>query len=150
MNGKLSAIAIIGATGLCSLALLSARPVSAQGQTSTWDGVYTAQQAKKGEADYAQNCASCHGNQLEGGEMAPPLTGAAFTANWNGESLGTLEERIHISMPANNPGSLDRQVVADVVAYMLEMNKFPAGKTPLAANPDMVKDLKFVVEKPTK
>src|SRR5215217_817670 len=74
--------------------------------TDVWSGVYSEAQAKRGEAEYADKCASCHAPDLTGIDQAPPLTGADFTANWNDLSLHDLFERIRISMPADKPGSL--------------------------------------------
>ena len=56
---------------------------------SVWDGVYTADQAKRGETAYLQACAGCHGTGLEGGDMTPPLVGGAFTSNWNDLTVGS-------------------------------------------------------------
>src|SRR5437879_7706810 len=66
---------------------------------SVWDGVYTEEQAKRGEEVYQKECAACHGDMLTGGESAPPLTGGAFQANWNGLSLSDLFDRIRKTMP---------------------------------------------------
>jgi mono/diheme cytochrome c family protein len=54
---------------------------------SVWEGVYSDDQAKRGEALYRQKCASCHGDKLTGGESAPPLAGGQFLSNWNGLAL---------------------------------------------------------------
>ena len=110
---------------------------------SVWDGVYTAEQAKRGESLYAQHCSSCHGSTFEGGEMAPPLAGGAFNANWNGLSLGDLAERIRISMPQNSPGSLSRQQYVDILATMLGGGEFPQGKTELPREVDALKQITF-------
>ncbi len=110
---------------------------------SVWDGVYTAEQSKRGEPLYAQHCSSCHGTMLEGGEMAPPLAGGAFNANWNGLSLGDLSERIRISMPQNSPGSLSRQQYADILAVMLGAGEFPRGKSELPREVDALKQIAF-------
>jgi mono/diheme cytochrome c family protein len=110
---------------------------------SVWDGVYTAEQSKRGEPLYAQHCSSCHGSMLEGGEMAPPLAGGAFSANWNGLSLGDLSERIRISMPQNSPGSLSRQQYADILAVMLGAGEFPRGKTELPREVEALKQIAF-------
>ncbi len=110
---------------------------------SVWDGVYTAEQSKRGEPLYAQYCSSCHGTMLEGGEMAPPLAGGAFNANWNGLSLGDLFERTRISMPQNNPGSLSRQQYVDILAVMLSVGEFPQGKTELPRELDVLKQIVF-------
>jgi mono/diheme cytochrome c family protein len=129
--------------GICTIATLGA-----QTSRSVWDGVYTVEQAKRGEPLYAQHCGSCHGTTLEGGEMAPPLAGGAFNANWNGLSIGDLVDRIRISMPQNNPGSLSRQQCADIVAFMLGAGSFPAGASELPRELEAMKQIKFEASKP--
>ena len=114
---------------------------------SVWDGVFTAEQARRGEPLYAQQCSSCHGTTLEGGEMAPPLAGGSFTANWNGLSLGDLVERIRVSMPQNRPNSLSRQQYVDIVAVMLAAGEFPPGTIEL---PREVEALKQITLEPMK
>ena len=115
---------------------------------SVWDGVYTEEQAKRGEEVYKKECAACHGAELTGGESAPPLTGGAFQANWNGLTLGDLFDRIRKTMPQAKPGSLTRQQDSDVLAFMLSMNKFPAGKTELYRQSEMLKEIRFETKKP--
>jgi len=122
--------------------------VAAQGAKTQWDGVYTADQAKRGEGLYSQYCASCHGPDLTGGEMAPGLTGGEFQSNWNDLSLGELFERMRISMPQNAPGSLSRQQDADILAYMLFKGNFPAGQTELPTQTEVLSTIKFVSAKP--
>ncbi len=120
----------------------------ADGSRSVWDGVYTAEQAKRGAPLYTQYCASCHGPSLEGGEMSPALVGLDFTSNWNGLTLGDLFERMRVSMPQNDPGSLSRQQNADILACVLSSNKFPAGTTELALKTEVLKEIRFVAFKP--
>jgi len=115
---------------------------------SVWDGVYTDDQAKRGEAVYHKECAACHGELLTGGESSPPLTGGSFQANWNGLTLGDLFDRIRKTMPLTSPGRLTRQQGADVLAFMLSMNKFPAGKTELYRQSEMLKEIRFESKKP--
>ena len=115
---------------------------------SVWDGVYTEEQAKRGEAVYKKECSACHGDLLTGGESAPPLTGGAFQANWNGLTLGDLFDRIRKTMPQTKAGSLTRQQVSDVLAFMLTINKFPAGKTELYRQSEMLKEIRFETKKP--
>ena len=122
--------------------------VAAQGAKSQWDGVYTADQAKRGEGLYSQYCASCHGPDLTGGEMAPGLTGGEFQSNWNDLSLGELFERMRISMPQNAPGSLSRQQDADILAYMLFKGNYPAGQSELPTQTEVLSTIKFVSAKP--
>ena len=115
---------------------------------SVWDGVYTTEQAKRGEAAYAATCARCHGTVLSGGEMSPPLAGGAFLSNWNGLTVGDLYERVRITMPADSPGSLRGPLIADVLAHVLRMNGFPTGKTELDRKVEMLKDITIEASKP--
>ena len=94
---------------------------------SVWEGVYTEEQAKRGGPMYSEFCASCHGPELMGGEMAPPLATGDFVSGWDGLTLGDLFERMRISMPQNAPGSLSGQQNADILAFILSANKYPTG-----------------------
>lgn len=140
-------VAILALAGTLVYGAMSAGTVAAQGK-SQWDGVYTEAQAKRGEGLYAQYCASCHGPDLAGGEMAPGLTGGEFTANWNDLSLGDLYERIRISMPQNAPGSLSRQQNSDILAYILRKMNIPVGQAELSTSTDELKAIKFLAAKP--
>jgi mono/diheme cytochrome c family protein len=115
---------------------------------SVWTGVYTPDQAKRGEALYTQYCSACHGTSLEGGEMAPPLAGGPFNSNWNGLSMGDLFERTRVSMPQNSPGSLGRQQYVDILAFMLSVGKFPEGSAELPRETELLKQLSFESNKP--
>jgi mono/diheme cytochrome c family protein len=78
----------------------------AQTSASVWDGVYTGAQADRGKALYAKSCAACHGSALDGSGAAPPLAGADFKGDWNGQTLNDLFEKTQTTMPADQPGSL--------------------------------------------
>jgi len=106
--------------------------LKAQGASrNVWDGVFTAEQAAQGKALYDNKCALCHGAELGGAEMAPPLAGGGFMGNWAGQTVGDLFTRIHTTMPANDPGSMSNAETALVMAYILSFNQFPAGAAPL-------------------
>jgi mono/diheme cytochrome c family protein len=135
---------------IISVTLLAAVAVSQDTTKSVWDGVFTTDQAKRGEAAYNTNCASCHGDQLTGGEMAPPLSGGEFMSNWNGLTLGDLYDRIRTTMPAGKPGKLSREMNADIVSYILAFNKFPAGGQELSHQSEVLKQIKLDAEKPKK
>src|SRR5215468_3739014 len=115
---------------------------------SVWDGAYTAEQAKRGEALYAQECARCHGEDLSGVDEAPPLSGGAFLANWDGLTVGDLSERIRISMPPNNRGKLSRRQIVDILSHLLSVNSFPAGKTELEPKTESLKQIRIEATKP--
>ncbi len=117
-------------------------------EKSVWDGVYTDEQAQRGKQLYSDACASCHGPELTGGEMAPPLVGGDFSSDWNGLSLSDLFDRIRVSMPQNAPGSLTGQQNADILAFILQANKFPSGTTELAKDSMMLKGIQYKTQKP--
>src|SRR6267154_847411 len=103
--------------------------VRAQGPKTVLDGIYTAAQAERGKAVYAMNCAGCHGDKAEGGNAGPTLSGPDFTNGYKDGSAGALLNKISQDMPSSAPGSLEPQQYADVFAYVLSVNKYPAGQT---------------------
>jgi mono/diheme cytochrome c family protein len=116
-----------------TLAFAIAATMAAQQSRTVWDGIYTDEQAARGETLYADQCAKCHGDTLGGQESAPALTGATFYSNWEGEMLEPLFDRLRTTMPLDKPGSLSRAQNADILAHMLKAGGFPAGATPLNA-----------------
>ena len=146
MKLKVAAIAILGVATFGAYGAGGA--VSAAQEKSQWDGVFTQEQAKRGETQYAEHCASCHGPDMTGGEMAPGLTGGEFSANWNDLSLGDLFERMRVSMPQNAPGSLSRAQNADILSFILFKGNYPAGTTELPTQTEVLNMNKFVSAKP--
>jgi quinoprotein glucose dehydrogenase len=116
-------------------ALIASVPAAAHAQASrtVQDGVFTEAQAARGRALYGEQCASCHGDALEGAQ-APPLVADAFISNWHTQPLSELASKIRNTMPADAPGDLTPQQSADLVAYILEAGGFPASGTELAAD----------------
>jgi len=150
-HGKTIGLVAAMLGGFLLLALYGAsagQEQSAPEARSVWDGAYTEAQAKRGEELYRKHCASCHGAMLTGGETASPLTGGAFLSNWNGLPLDELFERIRRSMPQDKPGKLNRQTNADILAYVLSVNKFPAGKSELPTQGEWLRQIKFETNKP--
>ena len=133
-----------------AIALAFAAALLAQTTRSVWDGVYTADQAKRGQELYAKECASCHGSDLTGGESAPALAGPGFLSNWTTLTVGDLFERTRVSMPENDPGKLPRAQLADLVAYLLSANRFPEGKTELDKQAEVLKQIRIDAEAPKK
>ena len=145
---KQKLVRIVGAVLAFSAA--AAVPILAWAGRSVWDGVYTEEQAKRGQALYSEHCAECHGEYLTGGEMAPPLAGGEFMANWNGLTAGYLFERIRTTMPLTKPGKLSRDVNADILAFMFKVNGFPAGKTEMEKQTEVLKQISIEAQKPEK
>jgi len=148
MRANFAAVAIAGLAVIGTFYPALRAQEAPSGSRSVWDGVYTQEQAERGHSLYNEHCTSCHGDALAGGEVAPPLAGGDFLANWNGLTVGDLFERIRRSMPQNDPGRLSRQQDADVLTYILSFNKFPAGKTELAHNTELLKQIRIEATKP--
>jgi S-disulfanyl-L-cysteine oxidoreductase SoxD len=110
---------------------------------SVWDGVYTKQQAGRGQAAYQEECLKCHAENLGGGEAAPALAGDEFLHKWNGKTAGDLFESIRKTMPSEDPGSLSRRQYADLVAYILSVNEFPVGQKELESEPAPLNDIRI-------
>src|SRR6266487_4297842 len=89
---------------LLSLAGICARQVHAQAPAA-----FTEAQANQGKTAYSQNCAGCHGQNLDDGEFAPPLKGASFSQQWGGKTADTLFTYISTKMPPSNRGGLGEQ-----------------------------------------
>jgi mono/diheme cytochrome c family protein len=135
----------VGTTLLASAWTLWAQP---DAMRSVWDGVFTLEQAERGDKAYAANCASCHGTSLTGGESAPPLTGGEFSSNWYGLTVGDLFERIRTTMPADGPGRISREKNSEILAYILRVNQFPSGKTLLSTQTEFLKQIRMEAERP--
>ena len=94
---------------------------------------FTAAQASAGKTAYNSNCAVCHGSTMTNGTFGTPLAGEYFQTTWTGKSLRAFYDRAHKTMPPAAPGSLPKDSYANIVAYILDLNGFKSGDTPLAA-----------------
>lgn len=129
-----------------SYATLQANQAAAPAQAgakSVWDGVFTKEQADKGAEEFKAACSECHGNDLAGDGFAPALTGSDFMGNWTDLTVGDLFERIRISMPPSGPSSVPPEQKADIVAHILNANKFPAGTGVLEPKTETLKQIKI-------
>ena len=117
---------------LCAFAFVPALTlnVHAQEPRSLSEGVYSAAQATRGQAIYKAQCAECHGNALEG-TVGSPLAGDRFLSEWSARPLSAFVDKIQKTMPFSTPGSLSRPQSSDLTAYILQVGKFPAGRTEL-------------------
>jgi len=138
-----------------SLAMIAAgfgvvRKASAQGQRSVNDGVYTTEQAQCGEKLYMGigRCYVCHLRNLQGDSQRRglPLSGPQFLAMWNGKTVDDLFYKIHMTMPADirGAGTLPVDEVADLVAFILQQNKFPAGSQALSTDSNRLKQIAII------
>lgn len=98
------------------------------------DGIYTEAQAETGEALYEQHCLTCHDKKY----FRPVLK------TWSGQPLGILYTMMSASMPQSNPGSLPRKDYVDILAYILALNRYPAGGSELTYEDGALDDIKIV------
>jgi S-disulfanyl-L-cysteine oxidoreductase SoxD len=114
---------------------------------SVWDGVYTPSQAARGETLYRANCASCHGMNLEGQGRIPALTGRDFRWDWDYMGVDNVFEKILFTMPLDKPGMLSPTREAEILAYILKSNGFPAGSHELPADPEALRVVRFEADR---
>ena len=128
-------------------AALLAFSVTAAQTKNVWDGVYSDAQAGRGKKSYVTHCAACHNEGLQGGDLAPELKGDDFLLRWNDKSMFEFVDRIQKTMPQDNPGGLMPQENADIVAYILQVNKMAAGSTDLPSDEGALKAITITKSK---
>ncbi len=94
---------------------------------------FTAAQADAGKTAYNASCAVCHGSTMTNGTFGTPLAGTYFKNAWFGKTVAKFYERAQKTMPPAAPASLPKESYANIVAYILELNGFKAGDSPLPA-----------------
>lgn len=129
-------------------AAMLAFSVAAAQTKNVWDGVYSDAQAGRGKKSYVTHCAACHNEGLQGGDLAPELKGEDFLLRWNDKSMFEFVDRIQKTMPQDNPGGLMPQENADIVAYILQVNKMAAGSTDLPSDEAALKAITITKTKP--
>jgi len=102
---------------------------------SVLDGVYTGEQAERGEALFGRHCNSCHNTSQ--------FTGRVFQLPWADRTVFDFYDFVSSSMPESAPGSLSPQEYVDVVAYVLDFNGYPEGDAELAVEPDGLRDIRI-------
>jgi mono/diheme cytochrome c family protein len=107
---------------------------------TVWDGVYSADQSKRGQTAYTQYCLGCHKADLMGIEGA--MKGDAFMERRREDNLETLFLDMKATMPRGNPGGLPDQTYADLIAYFLQNNDMPAGSSEL--KPNLLENIQLV------
>jgi mono/diheme cytochrome c family protein len=120
------------------------RPLAAQQQQSqegapgaaksVLDGVYTEAQASSGKAAFTEICSACHSSSQFSG----------LVKLWAGRTVYDLFEQIRTTMPYDGPGRLSREEYAAIIAYLINLNGYPAGTSALANDPALLKQIKIV------
>ena len=142
MRHAVVAALLVGGPALCSAVLgrtvltTSVHAQAAQADDAKiWAGVYTAEQAQRGQKAYEAFCTRCHGLDLLGSKNAgsgPALKDANFWVSWERAPLSSILSKIQRTMPYDSPGSLRDDDYTDLLSFILSKNAFPAGKAELA------------------
>jgi S-disulfanyl-L-cysteine oxidoreductase SoxD len=122
-----------------------------------WDGIYTEEQARRGEQVFKSECSYCHRDDLAGGflddgvERAPALAGprafgSSLVERWKDLTLTDMVATIAATMPQPKPASLTLQAYVDVVGYLFSKNNIPAGRQELPPDADSLGQL-LITEK---
>lgn len=126
---------LLGMTlGCGTLAAQESQPDSA-GMISVLAGVYSNAQARRGEATHRKHCTECHN--------AVAYSGTAFRRLWAGRPVYEFWEQIRSTMPNDNPGSLKPAEYLDILAYVLRLNRYPAGENALPSDPEKLRTIRF-------
>jgi mono/diheme cytochrome c family protein len=136
-----SALSLLVVTSACASGAPSAEPAPAaaapapaaeEAEPTTADGIYTLAQADRGRDLFRSTCSECHD--------VDDWTDTGFRGRWEDESVFQLWYYINDRMPYDDPWSLSRQQVTDVLTYILQLNELPAGDTELATDDDSIDD----------
>jgi mono/diheme cytochrome c family protein len=138
----------VSCCALLVVALIGSAIDGQEPKPTVWDGVYTATQAERGRNAYMQSCASCHADDLRGRSTAPSLIEESFLFLWSDMSVGELFERTRMLMPSDRPGSLPSATYADIIAFVMSKNGFPAGSTELSADVAALKQIVITEKRP--
>jgi mono/diheme cytochrome c family protein len=142
-----SCIRVVSCSVIVGLSTSAANAQSAPPH-STSDGVFTAEQATRGEGFYRASCSRCHGADLQATDPeAANLSGPAFEATWIGTDLQERYDRIYYTMPPNDPSTLDPQAYLDILTYILSFNGVPAGDVELPLDAEVLAEI--VIDEPS-
>jgi S-disulfanyl-L-cysteine oxidoreductase SoxD len=149
--GSTGIVYSVAALLLSTLSAGLARAESTQAtaaDATIWSGVFSEIQARRGERVAGVYCSGCHGPDLEGGDSGPKLVGPTFLSSWREKTVGDLFAFVKTEMPADAPDSLSPQDTANVIAYILELNKTPPGTKVLPVDREELNRIKIVEQAP--
>jgi cytochrome c len=138
----------------------AARLMARQDATTNtiWDGIYTEEQARRGEQVFKSECGYCHRADLTGGFLddgvgrAPALAGprafgSSLAERWKDLTIGDMVATIAATMPRQKPASLTVQAYVDVVSYLFSKNDIPAGSRELPVDVETLGQLLITQKK---
>ena len=108
---------------LCVLAIVSAAESGNSNDNDIWSGTFPAAQAERGKKTFNEKCSGCHETSR--------FSGDSFHEEWDGKALKEIWDIASGTMPEDNPGSLQQQEYADIIAYFLSLNSYATGDAEL-------------------
>ena len=96
---------------------------------------YSEEQARRGQRAFRRVCSECH--------YTSEFKGPVFTDAWQRRTARDLYRELRRTMPDDNPGGLPRQTYVDVMAYMLELNGYPAGSDELPPDEEILRSYRL-------
>jgi mono/diheme cytochrome c family protein len=139
----------IDACAAIMMAMLStplATALSATTSDRALPPLFTVDQASQGRIVFEQHCATCHGGDLRG-KIGPALIGPGLGSARDHTTVSIMFNVIAFEMPAGDPASLTRQNYADVMAYILQRNGYPAGAQKLSYTAAQASDAPLISQR---
>lgn len=134
MSSRMSFVIVVllipGCAGSPEATSMSPSPESAVVETPAPVAFYTEPQARRGQRAFRQVCSDCH--------YTSEFKGPVFTDVWARRTARDLYRELRRTMPDDNPGGLPRQTYVDVMAYILELNGYPAGSDELPPDDEVL------------
>jgi S-disulfanyl-L-cysteine oxidoreductase SoxD len=130
MRNSFASIALVLSTSLSGSVALAA---AGEDPRTIVDRVYSVAQAERGEARFKISCSSCH--------TPGSFGGGSFAERWDGQTMAEVFDFVSNAMPENDPGGLKKEEYADVLAFILRLNAYPAGNDELPIDSDALKKL---------
>jgi S-disulfanyl-L-cysteine oxidoreductase SoxD len=131
-----------GSGGTVPAAVVPPRSASqTAGKRSAWTGVFTDEQARRGQASYRQSCARCHAEDLLGERAAPALVGQPFTSRWSNVTVDEVLQVIRRTMPQEAPDTLGTPTYVDIISYLLKENGAQPGTAELPADSGRLQEI---------
>jgi cytochrome c len=101
--------------------------LSAQEEASSVQtGVYSEEQAKRGETLFGEACLVCH--------QPEEFATGGYMDGWAGMSVNDFVEFVRSTMPEDNPGRLKRQEYIDIISFFFQQNGLPTGESEMVRN----------------
>jgi S-disulfanyl-L-cysteine oxidoreductase SoxD len=129
--------AALGLALVPGLALAPGLSAQTPSEEPAGPAVYTKVQADEGRELYDIQCTICHAPR--------EFSGGVFQRRWLTPPVSGIFVHILNTMPQDAPGSLSREEVAAIVAYILEMNGQPAGQEPLPTETEKLTQIRVTV-----